>query len=271
MRCEMSDVSKNFIVLQCRYNDRITPYTQHFHMSYEMIFIKKGTINLVINKKSYDIPENKLVFISKLEEHSIRILSPVYERYYVIISSDKLDRYIMDQKLLSVFKNRPENFIHHMDAPENTEEIMKRIIHEYQNRDSFSEDIIYYQIKDLLVQLYRANKDQFPIPEKHIKAEVYAVQQYIDQNFREDLKVSDLANKFYINVYYLTHSFKELTGYSPKQYILLNKLSYAKSLLADRELSIEQIAIKAGFYDSSSFIRSFKKEYGKTPNSYRNQ
>jgi len=265
----MSDTTNNFIVLECRYNDSLVPYTQHTHMSYEMIYIKKGTINLTIGKKSYIVPENKLIFISKLEEHSITILSSEYQRYFVILSSDNLDKHISDIKLISIFKNRPGNFVHYVDAPANTEDIMKRIRHEYQNRDSFSEEMIICQIKELLVRLHRTDKHAFPIPDKNIKAEVYAVQQYIDQHFRDDLKVSDLADRFYISVYYLTHSFKALTGYSPKQYILLNRLSYAKSLLADRELSIEQVAIQSGFYDSSSFIRSFKKEFGITPNRYR--
>jgi len=234
-----------------------------------MIFIKKGAINLTVGKKSYIIPENKLIFISNLEEHSIRILSPEYQRYFVILSSDKLDKHISDNKLISIFKNRPDNFIHYVDAPANTENVMERIKHEHQNRDSFSEDMIICQIKELLVHLYRTDKSVFPIPARNIKPEVYAVQQYIDQHFKDDLKVSDLADRFYINVYYLTHSFRDLTGYSPKQYILLNRLSYAKSLLADRKLSIEQVAIQSGFYDSNSFIRSFKKEFGITPNSYR--
>jgi len=265
----MPDTTNNFIVLECRYNDSLVPYTQHAHMSYEMIFIKKGTINLTVGKKSYVVPENKLIFISNLEEHSIKILSQEYQRYFVILSSDKLDRHISDKELISVFKNRPDNFVHYVDAPENTENIMKRIRHEYQNRDSFSEDMIVCQIKELLVHLYRTGRHVFPMPDKTIKTEVYAVRQYIDRHFRDDLKISDLADRFYISVYYLTHSFKDLTGYSPKQYILLNRLSYAKSLLADRELSIKQVAIQSGFYDSSSFIRSFKKEFGITPNRYR--
>lgn len=265
----MPELFKNFIVLQCQYSNNLVPYTKHFHMSYEIIYIKKGSMNLVINTKNYTITENKLVFISKLEEHSIKILSAEYERYFVIFSSEKLDKYINNPKLISIFKNRPVSFVHYFDAPENTEEIMKKIMFEYQSKDSFSEDMICGQIKELLVQLYRRNKDLFPILDKYIKSEVYAVQQYIDLNFKDNLKVSELADMFYINIYYLSHSFKELTGYSPKQYILLNKLSYARTLLANIQLSIEQVALQSGFYDSNSFIRYFKKEYGITPSRYR--
>ncbi|MEG0616745.1 MAG: AraC family transcriptional regulator, partial [Oscillospiraceae bacterium] len=125
------------------------------------------------------------------------------------------------------------------------------------------------KIYELLATLYRQNKAAFPLPAQNVKSEIFEVQQYIEKNFKNEIMISELADKFYINKYYLTHSFKELTGYSPKQYLLLNRLSFAKELLINSDFNISQIAQKAGFYDSNSFIRSFKNEYGITPNSYR--
>jgi len=121
----------------------------------------------------------------------------------------------------------------------------------------------------LLITLFRLESNRFPIPSKNIKPEIFEVQKYIEKHFKENILISELADKFYINKYYLSHSFKELTGYSPKQYLLLNRLSYAKELLFNSALDISQISIQTGFYDSNSFIRAFKNEFGITPNAYR--
>lgn len=265
----MTDSLKNFIILQCRYDNRMVPYTSHFHMSYEVIYIKKGAIHLSVNNKSYDIGENSLIFISNLEEHSVKIISSEYQRYFVIFNSEKLDKAINNPKLLSLFKNRPDNFVHYFSAPRNTEQIMQNLIEEFDHRDAFSEEIIADQVKNLVIHLFRSSESCFPIPDKRIKSEIYAAQKYIDQHFKEDLKVSEIADMFYINMYYLSHSFKELTGYSPKKYLLLNRLSYAKTLLKNSDLSIEQVAIQSGFYDANSFIRSFRQENNITPSQYK--
>ena len=76
---------------------------------------------------------------------------------------------------------------------------------------------------------------------------------------------------FYINHSYLTHVFKQQVGYSPKQYILLNRLSYAQELLETTQLQISQIAYRCGFGDVNNFIRAFKSYSGLSPNQFRQQ
>lgn len=240
-------------------------------MSHEIIYIKKGEIELVINGHYYTACENTIIFISCLEEHSTNILSSEYERYYLNVSPKKLDKLIGDPRLVSVCKNRPEVFNHCFKAPDYAEQIFCDIIIEYQKSDSYSQELITAGIKRLLIDLYRQSPEKFPIPSKGVKSEILEAQRYIEKNFKQAIVISELADMLYVNKYYLTHSFKELTGYSPKQYLLLNRLSYAKELLQSTDFDISEIAEKSGFYDSNSFIRTFKNEYDVTPNVYRKQ
>ncbi len=260
---------KDSVICECKYSNEIKSWNKHYHMTYEIIYIKKGNIELAINCNNYLINDNSIIYISCLEEHSIKILSNEYERYYINLSPKKLDKLISNPKLISIFKNRPIGFVHYFDAPECAESVFNVILSEYQNQDNFSEEIISNNIKELLITLFRLESNRFPIPSKNIKPEIFEVQKYIEKHFNENILISELADKFYINKYYLSHSFKELTGYSPKQYLLLNRLSYAKELLFNSALDISQISIQTGFYDSNSFIRAFKNEFGITPNAYR--
>ncbi|MEG0553810.1 MAG: AraC family transcriptional regulator [Oscillospiraceae bacterium] len=259
----------DFIISNCGYSAERTSWKNHFHMSYEMIYVKTGTIKLCVNGYNYEISDNSLIFISCLEEHSITILSETYIRYYITLDPKQLDRLLNSPKLMSIFKNRPSSFIHVLSAPINTENILKTILFETDTKDSFSQDVIISKIHELLVELFRQDCSRFPLPDKNMKSEIYEVQRYIEKHFKEDIMIGKLADQFYINKYYLTHSFKELTGYSPKQYLMLNRLSYAKELLIMTHMDILEIAVKCGFFDSNSLIRSFKKEYGITPRNYR--
>ena len=103
----------------------------------------------------------------------------------------------------------------------------------------------------------------------HIGTSGWSYRSWRGPFFPEDVRIKDLAAKYYINFYYLSHLFREVTGYSPKQYLLLNRLSYAKDLLINTPLSVSEIAYQAGFPDDNGFIRSFKHEFGVTPKKYR--
>lgn len=260
---------KDSLLHQFGHSAKITPFKKHFHMLYELIYVVSGIIRINIGDKSYIVDRNNLIFLSNFEEHSIEILSSNYERYFLIFSPTKLEQLIKDPLLISLFKIHPDNFTHIFRAPNYTETIMRRIKHEYETNDSYSEELIASYVKEILVQLYRDDKSRFPITSKNIKPELYEIQQYIDHNFRLPIKISELADRYFISPHYLSHSFKTLTGYSPKQYLLLTRLSYAKVQLAETFHSIEDIAIKSGFTDANSFIRCFKGEFSITPNQYR--
>jgi len=60
-----------------------------------------------------------------------------------------------------------------------------------------------------------------------------------------------------------------LTGLSPVKFIRDRRLSISKSLLKNKELSINLIATQVGFQDPGYFSRIFKQEVGVTPLQWR--
>jgi AraC-like DNA-binding protein len=66
-------------------------------------------------------------------------------------------------------------------------------------------------------------------------------------------------------------AFKELTGQSPNQYHLNLRLSKAKDLLINTNLSINEISFKTGFESVFYFSKLFKKKNQVSPKFYRQQ
>ncbi len=64
--------------------------------------------------------------------------------------------------------------------------------------------------------------------------------------------------------------FRDLTGQSPRQYLLHHKIETAKDLLARTDLPLSQIAFQCGFYDASDFGKRFREIEDLTPKQYRN-
>lgn len=63
--------------------------------------------------------------------------------------------------------------------------------------------------------------------------------------------------------------FRNLTGQSPRQYLLHHKVETAKDLLARTDLPLSEIAYQSGFYDASDFGKRFREIESITPRQYR--
>ena len=100
--------------------------------------------------------------------------------------------------------------------------------------------------------------------------QVAEAKQYISAHLHEPLQLSDIARRLYLSTAYFSRLFKESTGESPYKYLCMYRIEKAKDLLISTPLSVNEIAIRVGFDDVSSFIYSFKKHMYVSPLQFRN-
>ena len=95
------------------------------------------------------------------------------------------------------------------------------------------------------------------------------IKEYIDAHYLEDLKLADIAEALHINLYYLSHTFKDLTGSSPMQYIIRRRIEEAQTLLLTTNMTITDIAMQCGYNNSDYFQSVFSNIVGMPPGKYR--
>lgn len=93
---------------------------------------------------------------------------------------------------------------------------------------------------------------------------------YINTNIEERLLVSDLAQQFHYSEKHIHYLFKNILNISPKQFITNIKLENVCFLLATTSMTLREISDKYAFSSVSHLVTAFKKKYGLTPMSYRN-
>jgi AraC family transcriptional regulator, regulatory protein of adaptative response / methylphosphotriester-DNA alkyltransferase methyltransferase len=96
-----------------------------------------------------------------------------------------------------------------------------------------------------------------------------AVVELIQQRYRENLTLAEMAAACKISPYHLQRVFKRMTGTTPAKQLLQTRMEEAKRYLDQKELAIADIATAVGFRSISHFTVAFKKMFGSTPNEYK--
>lgn len=101
------------------------------------------------------------------------------------------------------------------------------------------------------------------------KQNLLSVKKYLDEHYTCKITLDELAERFFINKYYLTRVFKEQYGTSINGYLHEKRITRAKHLLRFTEEPIEKICVECGVDDANYFTRLFKRVEGVTPGEYR--
>ena len=102
------------------------------------------------------------------------------------------------------------------------------------------------------------------------KSLAFQIKSYVDAHFREqNMSVATVGDALGMQAQYLSKVFKEEYNVLMLDYITEKRITFAKELLADSRLTVNDIAEKCGYLSGSVFIKTFKKVAGVTPGNYR--
>ncbi|WP_277964646.1 helix-turn-helix domain-containing protein [Pseudomonas sp. RIT-To-2] len=93
--------------------------------------------------------------------------------------------------------------------------------------------------------------------------------QLMQEQMSGDLSIADVARACSLSRSHFSRAFKKATGQAPRDWLLQARIERAKTLLADRALSIAQVGLECGFADQSHFTRVFTRHLGTTPFAWR--
>lgn len=115
----------------------------------------------------------------------------------------------------------------------------------------------------------RAAYTSIPGKRYHQDAAILRLQDWLDNNYHQNVSVAQLAEQCSMTVRTLNRRFKQATGDSLIYYLQCLRVDAAKKLLKGEAITIEAITQKVGYQDVSSFIRLFKKHTGLSPSAHR--
>ena len=248
------------------------PEHRHCHLSCEMVYVRRGKARFTIGGADYTAGPGSLVFISSLEEHQVRVLAEPYDRYVATLNLAQVKRAFGASPLTVVFSSRPQGFVHCVDLKQDraqADAVFVALHNEFVLDRPYAREMVEAELKKLLILTRRARPENFVLLPGQTAARVMAAQRYIEQHFADEISVADVAARVYVSTSHLTHSFHDQVGYSPKQYIKLLRLSYARELMENTDIPVADVAVKCGFADVNNFIRAFRQTYSVPPGKWR--
>ncbi|WP_428035051.1 helix-turn-helix domain-containing protein [Amphritea sp.] len=93
--------------------------------------------------------------------------------------------------------------------------------------------------------------------------------EYIDRNLSDKISLEQLAEILSMSSFHFSRSFKESTGYTPHQFLLLRRTYRARQLLLDKRFTPSQIAQMTGFTDQSHLNRFLRRIFNQTASQIR--
>lgn len=118
-----------------------------------------------------------------------------------------------------------------------------------------------------------AQSTSLPEKSEEDKANTYVTKaiEFIQSNYCNPIKITDVADYVCINRSYLYTLFEEYMKISPQQFLTMFRITKATELLRVTNFTIESIALSCGYNDALVFNKAFKQCKGMSPSVFRKE
>lgn len=141
--------------------------------------------------------------------------------------------------------------------------LMKELQAEVLDRDAFSTLVIESLFLELIAGLGKKGTWDNP------KSWLPQILEHIQGNFRDPIRLVDLAKSAGLHPAYLSAAFRKLVGRTLGEYVRDVRVGKAVEKLKTGQKSLAEIAYETGFADQSHMTRAFRKVTGETPGKLR--
>ncbi|MBW6411279.1 AraC family transcriptional regulator [Clostridium weizhouense] len=248
----------------------------HYHDFNKVIIFLSGKVTYLIEGKAYYLKPWDILLVNNHDVHK-PIIDPseTYERIIIWANSDFIKNHNYENCDLSeCFKLANEKSFNLIRLEANIQNNIKSLIGSLESSLNSSEfgskllsNSLFIQLIIYLNRIYLGNMYINDYESLKYDKQIENILKYINSNLSENLSIESISEKFYISKYYLMHKFKKETGYTLHNYILQKRLIMVKDLISNGE-PIVKASIQCGFNDYSSFLRSFKKLFNKSPREF---
>lgn len=244
-------------------------FRMHIHEQFEIFYFISGDAAYLVEGSEYSLEPGSLLIMQQTESHKVKILADKpYERFSLHFSPAFLDSIDPMHRLLTPFINRmigqnnlylpfefqgnqPLELLEAMCVPVSSvaDRRLEIAIHLYP---------LLGIIRHAFLQKQQHSMESPPLsPAEELVA-------YINLHLFDDLSLDFLSNHFFLSRSQLGRLFKQATGSSVWDYIIIKRLMAARNKIKSGTPAYAACQ-QCGFRDYSSFYRAYVQRFGNSP------
>lgn len=241
-----------------RFDDksRTWNFSKHSHPFFELIFFLEGKASIVTGSEAEPESVDVLGF-------DVVIYPPGLEH------AEHLDLRHRQEIICLWADTGPTPTFDHaiklMDERGTLRSLFEMVYAEFTANRPRSAELISCYLQTIFLQVLQ----HFSEPPREVTSLVERSLGYIHEHYSRDFDIDELASQVAVSPSYLFRLFKKKMHVTPMHYRNMVRVDKAKLLLADQQLTVDDVAERVGFDDPKYFARVFRELTGMTPSGYR--
>lgn len=230
--------------------------------SYLIVLVLSGSGTLMYNEKFYELKPGSCFFIDcKIPYYHQSSDSDPWELIWVHFHGATSKEYYRYFSVISDPALMPQAF---GELKDKLERLLDVNTHADLMAEISSSRLIMDILSILLQDVTNSKEEQTPARQKMLQ-----IRLYLDEHYTDKFSLDQVSEHFFISKYHLSREFKNHFGITPNHYVISKRITLVKKLLRFSDFTLEDIAAKAGFYDTSYLNKQFKKSEGISASDFR--
>ena len=254
--------------------------TTHFHVDSEVHILLDGEAVLEIDGKDVPIGAGDICLLAPHSSHYPKSFSDTLKKTNLTFSLAHNSGHIKEKRKFSeyayyrhIFKSVKEYFI---TSDEELLSIVKKLL--FEEFSSESEHVFRALLSVFFITLARRIKErQFPdrapdvsggAENENGRLQRKTVEEFFQKRYGEEVKIDDLARELCLSVPQTHRVVKKVFREGFKNTLMKQRIEHACMLIKQGDLTLTEIAFRAGYTSYNGFLSAFKSHMGKTPKEY---
>jgi AraC family transcriptional regulator len=140
-----------------------------------------------------------------------------------------------------------------------------RIYREFRRMDEFSA----LAIEGLILEILAEGARQTHIAQTKFPDWLERAREFLHDNFAETVNLETISANVGVHPVHLARAFRQHYNCTVGEYVRRLRVEFACSQIIKTDVSLNEIAVMAGFSDQSHLTRIFKRHFGLAPSEYR--
>ncbi|TGV01492.1 helix-turn-helix domain-containing protein [Flavivirga rizhaonensis] len=224
--------------------------------------------------KTYPLHSGESLFIRKGIYNTKQYFEEDYCTILFFITEDFIRRFITNNASVIKSASPKEHYdqIFPIHVTNSLNSLFLSVFNYFDMGGEIPRELVEIKFNELLfnIALNPANQDLISFFNTLRQVEKTSIQDIMMKNFHYDLQLEEYARLCGRSLSTFKRDFKVHFNETPGKWLTNMRLDYAKTLLQNSELNINEVCYESGFKNTSHFNSSFKQKFSYPPNQYRN-